>query len=153
MDRPRRDATLVFILAGILLAVHAGLAWHLRAPAITTRQDDAMYLLLARGLPHLSYHQVWNVHSPPESQYPPLYPAVLALLGALSSKLGAALALNVLCSTLALGVLFALARRWSPVVDVSGANSSAADAAARAALAGSPLAVSANVRKCPAPPA
>jgi hypothetical protein len=35
-------------ITGLLLAIHALLAWQLRAPAISTGHDDATYLLLAR---------------------------------------------------------------------------------------------------------
>ncbi|HEV8611897.1 MAG TPA: hypothetical protein VGQ73_00215, partial [Gemmatimonadales bacterium] len=116
-----RRAAVVIILAGLLLGLHALLAWWLRAPAITTGHDDAVYLLLARSLRHFSYHDAWLVGTPPEAQYPPLYPAVLALVGAvLGDGLDTALALNVLLSTFALGVFFALVRRWSPGVALLG---------------------------------
>jgi hypothetical protein len=111
-SRPR-GAALVF--AAIPLAVHAFLAWRLRAPGISTGQDDAVYQLLGRGLRDLTYSNYWMVESFPHVQYPPLYPFILGITGAIfGDSLTPALVLSVLLSTLALGILFAIAYRWSP---------------------------------------
>jgi hypothetical protein len=109
-----RRVSLVYVVAAVLLAMHAALAWSLRAPSITAGGDDAVYLMLARGLRHLSYHNSWIIGAPPQAQYPPFYPGVLALAGTVfGSGLDVALGLNVLCSTAALATGFALVRRWS----------------------------------------
>ncbi|HEY9384235.1 MAG TPA: hypothetical protein VIP80_12055 [Gemmatimonadales bacterium] len=109
-----RRVSLVHVVAAVLLAMHAALAWSLRAPSITAGADDAVYLMLARGLRHLSYHNSWIIGAPPQAQYPPFYPGVLALAGTVfGSGLDVALGLNVLCSTAALATGFALVRRWS----------------------------------------
>lgn len=110
----RRSTVLLTAVAAGLLGLHAVLAWLLRTPAISTGQDDAVYLLLARGLGRLAYHNYWLVDAPAQAQYPPLYPAVLAIAQAVfGSKLDVALLLNTGLSTAALGLTFALVRPWS----------------------------------------
>jgi len=97
-----------------LLLLHLTLAWLLRVPGFTTGQDDAMYVLLGRALRHFSYVDLWLVGHPVESLYPPIYPAVLGLLGLLpGDPVANAIGLNLLLSTMALGVLFRIGRAWS----------------------------------------
>ena len=112
--RPRVTAP---VLAAIPLAVHAFLAWRLRAAAISTGQDDAVYLLLGRGLRDLAYSNYWLVPNGPHGTYPPLYPLILGVTdGIFGDTLTPALLLSVVFSTLALGILFSIAYRWSPTV-------------------------------------
>lgn len=111
---PRR-ARLLWAAAALLVAAHAILAWQARVPSVTTGNDDALYLLLARSLRAFHYRDVWDVAAPPHSQYPPLYPALLAVAGVLSGdRLDAALALNVALSSGALLLFFDAARRVAP---------------------------------------
>ena len=113
-SRPRVPAPM---LAAIPLAVHAFLAWRLRAAAISTGQDDSVYLLLGRGLRDFAYSNYWLVPSAPHGTYPPLYPLILGVTTAIfGDGLTPALVLSVVFSTLALGILFSIACRWSPPV-------------------------------------
>jgi hypothetical protein len=113
-SRPRVTAP---VLAAIPLAVHAFLAWKLRAAAISTGQDDAVYALLGRGLRDFAYHNYWLVPNAPHGTYPPLYPLVLGVTtGIFGDGMTPALVLSVVFSTLALGILFSIAYRWSPPV-------------------------------------
>ncbi|HEU4563219.1 MAG TPA: glycosyltransferase family 39 protein [Gemmatimonadaceae bacterium] len=111
----RRRIVLSWALAALLLALHAALAWRLRAPSITTGNDDAAYLLLSRSLRALGYNDAFSIGNPIHSQYPPLYPALLAIVGLVSGdRLGAAIAVNILLSASALALLYDLARRHAP---------------------------------------
>jgi hypothetical protein len=93
------------------------LAWSVRVPAITTGNDDAVYLLLARSLRTGRYIDLFYVGLPIHSQYPPLYPGLLALLGSVFGEhIGIFLAANVLLSMAALGLLFDVARRRESTV-------------------------------------
>lgn len=112
-----RVAPVVWGTAAGLLALHAALAWYLRSPGIGTGNDDAVYLLLARSLRNWSYADLFYVGAPIESQYPPLYPAFLALLGGLFGEhVTLFIAANVMLSVTALALLFDVVRRQSPVV-------------------------------------
>jgi 4-amino-4-deoxy-L-arabinose transferase-like glycosyltransferase len=105
-----------WVVAGILLATFACLAWSIRLPAIMFRNDDALYLLLARSLRSFHYRDAHLVGAPFHSQYPPGYPAVLAAAGSIfGDHLDVYLAVGVLASTLALALFFDVVRRlWSP---------------------------------------
>jgi hypothetical protein len=100
----------------LLVACHMGLAWRLRHPGITTGNDDALYVLLSRSLRHLSYADAHILGSPPHVQYPPGYPALLALAGsAFGDSPDHFMLLGVLCSGLALLLWYDIASRlWSP---------------------------------------
>src|SRR5882672_8450368 len=89
-----------WMLAAVgLLAVHAALAWWLRAPAISTGHDDAIYLLLGRDLLRGSYRNFWLTGAPFHGLYPPLYPALLAVTGGGGEHgFPLAIALNVIVS-------------------------------------------------------
>ena len=114
IDSSPRTRGGVLALAAIPLALHALMAWRLRAAAISTGQDDAVYLLLGRGLRDLAYSNYWLIGNPPHGTYPPLYPLILGGTDALfGSTLAPAVVLNVLFSTGALAILFAVACRWS----------------------------------------
>ena len=87
--------------AGVLLTVHAILAWMHRVPGLTTEHDDAWYLVLARALRQFSYAELPIVGTPPHAMYPPGYPALLALFGATGPE-SVSLAVAVLGAILAL---------------------------------------------------
>ncbi len=101
-------------LGGVLL-VHALLAWLIREPGITARNDDAIYLLLSRSLRDFHYLDSHLLGAPPHALYPPGYPGILALLTSMAGeRLDLLLAFNILCSCASLGLLFDLVRRrWS----------------------------------------
>ena len=111
---PRAEGRSLTWLAAIPIGLHAVLAWILRAPTIATGNDDAVYLLLARALREGHYRELFYVGTPIHAQYPPAYPALLALLGAPEDGgIGIAIAANILMSCAALALLFDLMRRWS----------------------------------------
>jgi hypothetical protein len=84
-------------------------------PAITTGNDDAVYLLLARALRSGRYADLFYVGVPTHSQYPPIYPGFLALLGSIfGEQLSLFLAANILLSITALALFFSVARRREP---------------------------------------
>ncbi len=101
-------------LAG-LLVLHLVLAWAIREPGITVRNDDALYLLLARSLADGQFRDLHLAGSPPHALYPPGYPALLLLLRALGGeRLDLFLAVNIGLSVASLGLTFDLVRRrWS----------------------------------------
>lgn len=106
------------LAAAALVAVHAVLAWLIRKPGVLTVQDDAYYLLLARALRQLRYVDLWRVDEPLHLLYPPGYPALLALWGALVGEHHDALILpGIAASVATLALLYLLLeRRWSPEV-------------------------------------
>ena len=100
--------------AGVLLTVHAILAWMHRVPGLTTEHDDAWYLVLARALRQFSYAELPIVGTPPHAMYPPGYPALLALFGATGPEsVSLAVAVNVALSVLSLVLAARLAARIS----------------------------------------
>jgi hypothetical protein len=112
---PRLPAAQRGIVTG-LLVLHAVLAWLTRAVAIGTGNDDATYVLLARSVRHFDYVDRHLVNMPVHSQYPPGYPAILALFGGqLGPSINQALAVGVILSVLGLWLAFDLARRLMPV--------------------------------------
>ncbi|MEJ7811576.1 MAG: hypothetical protein WKG32_14280 [Gemmatimonadaceae bacterium] len=108
----------MWIAAAVLLIAHAVLAWLMRIPAITTGNDDAVYLHLARSLRELGYNDRFLVSAPVHAQYPPGYPVMLALLGALAGeRLDVFLAAGVALSVGALALFFDAVRRlWTPAL-------------------------------------
>ncbi len=105
------------VVAGVaaLLALHALLAWLIREPGITVRNDDALYLLLSRSLAHGHFRDAHLLGAPAHALYPPGYPAILLLLTWLGGEhVDLFLAVNILFSVASLGLTFDLVRRrWS----------------------------------------
>ena len=102
------------------LVCHVALAWSGRSPGLLTGQDDAEYILLGRALSHGSYRESWRIDTPLHSQYPPVYPALLALTEALGGqsydlKLAFMMALS---ATMLLLLHGALRRRLGDVVAI-----------------------------------
>jgi hypothetical protein len=113
-DRGQTTSRSLVWLAAVPIGLHAVLAWLLRAPTIATGNDDAVYLLLARALRAGHYRELFYAGTPVHSQYPPGYPALLALLGApADGGIGLVIAVNILLSCAALVLLFDVMRRWS----------------------------------------
>jgi MFS family permease len=105
---------MVVAVAAVPIAMHAVLAWVVRVRHLGTGNDDAVYLLLARALREGHYRELFYVGNPLHSQYPPGYPALLALLGAPSDgSFDLVSAVNSLLSCTALALLFDVIRRWS----------------------------------------
>ena len=98
--------------AGALLTLHGVLAWMGRAFGINTGNDDAVYVLLARSIRQLGYHDSYLVGTPVHSQYPPGFPALLAFLSLpFGERFDLFLAAIVLCSVAALAFLYDAIRR------------------------------------------
>ena len=113
-ERSRLTVAAVAGLAG-LLGLHLVLAWLIREPGITVRNDDALYLLLSRSLAHGQFRDLHLAGAPPHALYPPGYPALLLFLGAIGGeRLDFFLAVNACLSVASLWLTFDLVRRrWS----------------------------------------
>lgn len=108
-----------WLFAAPLIALNVLLTWLGRAPGITTRQDDATYLLLARALrTGRGYVELFVAGHPAHAQYPPGYPTFLAVSSAIvGERVNVLIALNVLCMAAALALFYAItARRWPPLI-------------------------------------
>lgn len=104
-----------WLAAAGLLLVHATCGWLARTPGVTHSNDDALYVLLGDQLRHLSYRETFHVGAPFHGQYPPGWPALLALVSAVSGdRLEAAFVLVMLLSTAGLALFFDAARRLVP---------------------------------------
>jgi hypothetical protein len=97
----------------MLLVTHAVLVWQSRPPAIeTASNDDAEYLLLSRSLRSFHYQDQHLLGSPVHALYPPAYPALLGVSTAtLGDRLEVVQVVTLLCSVLALLLIFDIARR------------------------------------------
>lgn len=130
-----RGAPLWPALIPILL--HALLAWVGRARTLGTGNDDALYLLLARALRSGHYRELFQVGTPVHAQYPPLYPALVALLGAPGDgRIGLVVAAGVLVSCVGLLFLFDALRHRGlalglAVITVAAVNPALVSAAGR----------------------
>lgn len=112
---PAASTRLLWLAAATVLSLHAALVWMLRQPSITTIGDDALYLLLGRSLRAFHYRELFYAGAPLHSQYPPVYPALLAIAGAVGGeRLGVLIAVGILASLVGLFALFVTVRRqWS----------------------------------------
>lgn len=95
-----------------VVALHAVLALAASHFDISTRQDDAVYLTLGRGLLHGHYANAYEVGTPRHGLYPPGYPLLVGVSDWLAGGrfIGPVL-LSILLSTTALGLTAALLRR------------------------------------------
>jgi hypothetical protein len=108
--RPSISGSVIAVL--FFLALHAALAWQSRAIGVLTGQDDVEYLVLAESLRQGTYRETFRVGTPFHYQYPPAYPAMLAVWGMLlGTHFDTLVALSIALSTCALGVLFLVLRR------------------------------------------
>ncbi|MEO8199508.1 MAG: glycosyltransferase family 39 protein [Gemmatimonadota bacterium] len=120
-DRDRLVTRVCWAAAFTLIITHIILAWLSRSPAVTpAANDDALYLLLARSLQSFHYLDSHILGSPGHSQYPPAFPAVLAVSGAIfGNTLAVAQITTVLFSAISLLLIFDLAQRYAgPVLGV-----------------------------------
>ncbi len=99
-----------------MVVLYSILAWIQRAPAVTTRNDDALYILLARSLQAGHYHQPFLVGAPPHLHYPPAFPGLLAVLsGVFGESLPLFAAANIALVAVSLLLIADIVRRkWSP---------------------------------------
>lgn len=99
-------------LVGALIALHLVLGWILRSPGISWHEDDAIYINLGRELLRGGYVERWYVDTPTHALYPPGFPALLAMAGAIfgdSERVYTALVL--LCSTASIALFYFAVRR------------------------------------------
>lgn len=115
-SRARRGG--VTAAAAALVALHAVLGWWLRPATLSLADDDTIYVLLGRSLRELHYRSPYLVGEPAHVQYPPGFPALLALAGAVvGERMDLLAALQALLSAAALALTFdAVRRRWSPAL-------------------------------------
>ena len=79
MKRVGWDTPVVLVVT--VVAVHLVLGLTSASPAIHPGGDNAAYVSLANALASDGAHsELWHPGAPPHTQYPPLYPGVLALL-------------------------------------------------------------------------
>lgn len=128
----------VWLAAGGLVALYVVLTWLQHVPAVMTRNDGAVYLLLSREIGRFSYAQSWLVGAPFHTLYPPGFPIWLAAVGAVfGERLEVFTAANTLLVAAALVMIFDVVRRkWSPglgllVLSVAVLNPSIQSAGAR----------------------
>jgi hypothetical protein len=99
------------VVAAILIGIHAALTWWSRPGRVGIGGDDAFYLWLARALRQGTYREIHRFDQPIHSQYPPGYPALLALGGDYTQTTDLAIAIGVVAAALTLCLLYDLARR------------------------------------------
>jgi 4-amino-4-deoxy-L-arabinose transferase-like glycosyltransferase len=110
-DRVMGVSRATALVMGIAL-VHAVLAWVIRSPGFAWGEDDAAFLLLARDLQSFHYRELQDVLAPVQARFPPVFPAMLAVVGKISgNRLDLLLAFVGLCSTVSLLFFFDAARR------------------------------------------
>jgi len=121
MPSDTRLNRLYWVAAFMLLLTHAVLVWQSRSAAIEpAANDDAQYFLLARSLRSFHYRDSHIPGNPVHAQYPPVYPALIAAGTAVFGEhLGVVQVVTLLCSLLALLLIFDIARRLaSPLVGI-----------------------------------
>ena len=101
------------LVLGLVVAIHITMAFISGDPGIHTGGDNAAYVSLAQSLAQDgAYHESWHPGSPPHTQYPPVYPAVLAVLILLGAKTwGVFKAMSLLGTALATAFCFLWVRR------------------------------------------
>jgi len=105
----------VVALAALIILGHAVLGWLGRIPGVSYSNDDAVYLVLADALGQGTYRDLYLGSAPWHTQYPPGWPALLAVTGWITgNSIPAAFVLVVLLSSVGLVAFFAGARRVLP---------------------------------------
>lgn len=98
---PIEDRAIYVVL--VIVVLHVVVAWYTRDPGLGWTEDDAEYLLLARQLQHFGYRESWDILSPLHARYPPGFPFMLALVGAVvANNLQGLAAFVTLCSAAAI---------------------------------------------------
>ncbi len=108
----------VWLVAGLLLALHAILCWQGRELAVLLMRDDARYLILASSLAQGGYHDLFLSTGAAHSLYPPVFPALLLTWGSIiGESFDGYVAMNILLSASALALLFAGVKRiWGALI-------------------------------------
>ena len=101
-----------WLIAAVLLVAFALLAWLQRVPSLTTANDDATYVLLSRSLREGAYSSIHLVGAPVHTKYPPVFPALLAVVSTVfGESIDAFTAMNIALAAASLALVFAIARR------------------------------------------
>ena len=101
------------LILALVVAVHLIMGFVSSTPAVHTGGDNAAYLSLGQSLVRDgAYNELWHPGSPPHSQYPPVYPAFLAMLMLLGAKTwGVFKTMSLLSTALATAFCFLWVRR------------------------------------------
>ncbi len=112
-DGARRKITPTAAFLLMVVAVHIVAAFTSALPAIHNGGDNAAYISLANSLARDgAYTEVWHPGAPPHAKYPPLYPAVLALMILAGAKTwGAFKAASLVFTTLSTAFCFLWVRK------------------------------------------
>jgi MFS family permease len=95
------------------LALYAVLSWLGRPPALLTGQDDAEYALLGQSVRHGSYQELWRADGRIHAQYPPGYPAMIAVWGGIFGDSFESLVIqSIVLGIATLAMTFFLVRRF-----------------------------------------
>lgn len=101
-------------LVAVALSAFVALVWYGRQRGVYWGGDDADYMLLARSLRDLRYDDLFYVSPVPHAQYPPGFPALLAVWGSLAGEsIRSYVVLNLVLGASALLLAYALIRRWA----------------------------------------
>ncbi|MCC6774309.1 MAG: glycosyltransferase family 39 protein [Gemmatimonadaceae bacterium] len=96
----------------VLVVCHAIVAWLMRTPGFGWGEDDSGYLLLGQQLRHFSYREVQDVLAPVHARFPPVFPAMLAVVGAVfGDQLDVLFSVVALASAGSVFLLYSAARR------------------------------------------
>ena len=99
-----------FVLGIALL--HLVLAWVMRSPGLAWGEDDAAFVLLSRELQAFRYVETQDILTPVHARFPPAFPAMLAVVGALfANRVDALFAFVALCSAVSIVLFFDATRR------------------------------------------
>src|SRR6266851_9436610 len=104
----RQDALVCLLLAGVMIAACGR---HIFDPRCGEYHDDAIYVSTAKALADGEGYRLAHLPgAPPQTKYPPLYPALLALLWKLGPDFPANLpllkGLSLLCGVAALALAY-----------------------------------------------
>ncbi|MGH7504479.1 MAG: glycosyltransferase family 39 protein [Longimicrobiales bacterium] len=110
--RPRRLRRFAGGIVAAAVVVHVLAAWFARPTGITTGQDDAEYVILARSLAAGGYHELHRIDRPVHAQYPPGYPALIAVWSTVAGDgFDALVVLSIMFSAATLVVLWRVLRK------------------------------------------
>lgn len=91
----------------VMVACHVAAAYWLRTPGLGWGEDDSQYVLLSRALQSFSYRELWDVVTPIHARYPPGFPAILAMVGAVSgNSLAVMFGVVAICSGVSILLLY-----------------------------------------------
>ena len=110
-----RTSTGQWTVATVCVVLFVALAWPQRVPSVTSANDDATYILLARSVLDGGYNSIHLVGEPVHTKYPPVFPTLLAVVSAVAGEsTDVFAAVNIALAAAALALIFALARRRLP---------------------------------------